>query len=209
MEEREAILEKLQRPLSLLTSSFLSYLLEVSNPLSDTRDKALGDALRKIAADEKADTEALIELIYELGGVAGDISFGMGDAHYNYLSAGYLLDRILKQLREHRAEFERLAQEVKSEPRAADLLARIATGHRQAVESIESAVAATRKAAEAAAAPAPAAPAKPAAPAAKPAAKTIDPEKLAELKAAAEKKRASLAATAAPKEAVSEKPPAS
>jgi hypothetical protein len=223
MADKEAILGKLQEAYEFESTSLLTYLLEVSNPLSTSKDRAVADILATMASEESRDRAALANLVCDLGGSPDADTFDLGDAHYNYLSAGYLLDLVMKRVREQRAAFQRIADDVASEPRASELLRGMAERRAKGEAQLQAALDAAKKAAAppppkpaappaakpaapaaaakpaapaaAAAAPAPAAP-KPAAPA--PAAKPpLDPEKIAALKAAAEAKKAALAAGAA------------
>lgn len=194
MEGTAEILDQLQEAYDLLTSSLLVYLVEVSNPLTNSHDKTIGEALARIGAEDPEARAAIAELIDELRGVPETKPFEMGDAHYNYLNVEYLLGMLLKRLRDQMSTFERLARDAYTYPKAADLLSRLASRRAQHIQALEAAMEAKRKAASDAAKPSEATPAPKPAAAPKPAGKAIDPERLAALKAAAEKKRASLAA---------------
>ena len=221
MTETLAIVDTLQSALDLSAYSLLTYLLEISNPQSDAKDRAIAELLHRIAEEDCQDREAIAVLICDLGGTPATDTFDLDDAHYNYLTASYLLELVAKRLREQHVAFERLASAVTDEPRAADLLRSIAARRAKNEEGLQTALAAAKKAAAPSppkAAPAAAAAAKPGAPAAKPAAPgataaakpapaakpPLDPEKLAALKAAAEAKKAALAAGSGG----GEKPPA-
>ncbi|MBI1852902.1 MAG: hypothetical protein HYR85_21385 [Planctomycetes bacterium] len=223
MTETDAIVDTLQEALDLSAYSLLTYLLEISNPLSDVKDRAIAEILHRIAEEDRQDREAIAVLICDLGGTPATDTFDLDDAHYNYLTASYLLELVAKRLREQHLAFDRLASTVADEPRAAELLKTIAARRAKNEEALQAALAAAKKAAAPPplkAAPAATATAKPGATAATPAAPgapaaaksapapaakpPLDPAKLAALKAAAEAKKAALAAGSGG----GEKPPA-
>jgi pyruvate/2-oxoglutarate dehydrogenase complex dihydrolipoamide acyltransferase (E2) component len=211
MPEREDVLAKLEEALALHTHSLLTYLLQVSSPVSNGGEPGVLAVLRRLLEEQASDRAQIAGLIEDLGGALPEGGFDMEVAYYNYVGVDYLIDLVLQRLREHRAVCERLGHELRDEPRASDLVRAIADRRGKAEAAMQAALEAWRKAAAPPPTPAGAATAKPAAPAAaaaakpaepaaasaaKPAAKTIDPERLAALKAAAEKKRAALAAGA-------------
>jgi rubrerythrin len=141
--EQQEIVSLLNKALALEAASFLVYVTDVASPLLGPEDQAVRDLLERIASEEEAYADEILDLIEAEGGKPDQPIFDMNNVRYHYLSPEYCLKVCAEKLEANVAAFRKVVDDLAEDAEIHAALGRIADGKAKHLADIQGALSQT------------------------------------------------------------------